>query len=103
MLFKWPVAKQWEQTFVKGIEAHADMQQYSTDSIVYLNRQKKTCVHACMYLLLPDLCTFIYCYLILYVAYRYMYTRTSRKRSKLPLDHDSNMWDECACALHPEE
>ncbi len=24
MLFKWPVAKQWEQTFVKGIEAHAD-------------------------------------------------------------------------------
>ncbi len=62
MLFKWPVAKQWEQTFVKGIEAHADSSIAQT--VVYLNRQKKdlcTCMH--MYLLLPDLCTFIYCYL----------------------------------------
>ena len=33
MLFKWPVAKQWEQTFVKGTEYIRE--NLSTDSIVY--------------------------------------------------------------------
>ncbi len=54
MLFKWPVAKQWEQTFVKGTE------NLSTDSIVY--KQAKSVYLSILILRRKDLCTCIYCY-----------------------------------------
>ena len=49
MLFKWPVAKQWEQTFVKGTE------NLSTDSIVY--KQAKSVYLSILILRRKDLCT----------------------------------------------
>ncbi len=66
----------------------------STDSIVYVNKQRK------------DVCTCIYCYQTCahasFVSLWLTGIPGPQEKEVLKLPLDSNMWDERACALHPQ-